>query len=395
MTYWGGAMMECKKFFLLPVIFALLIFHCVTWSKVVQAQEILAVPLIISQLKSLITSAEVAASNLIQQGNVAAANQQMLLAGMLTGTLRQIEDAYGRQLDKTLDAYSKAQRDTFNNFNGVLRNISQLEAKSVQDLEAIIRQVQGASNQVLAQIPFVARHPVIYGVRTRDILVAFDESPKDIEVLGYWLVDPELKQAPEVFLDGVPLEKNSVSAFVDHLEISLPDGVRNRLSIDNQACNPRKTFQLGFQFLSQENGFWPFKRTTAAPWSQQVNVLPGQVHYRASVYLSGQDTTEKTRDVPFRAVSSNHNWSCEENKSAVASFQLPSGASVLSAEAQWTELGGRWENHSCDHATVGTQVTGTCNIRGGNKDCVPFTGPCNCSGGGHGQHYFSILSRNL
>jgi hypothetical protein len=83
----------------------------------------------------------------------------------------------------------------------------------------IERQTQTAANHVLSQIPLVKRHPVLQGSRTRDIFAEFDQSPKDIEVLGFWLVDPELKRPPAVWINNIALAPKFVSAYVNHLDI--------------------------------------------------------------------------------------------------------------------------------------------------------------------------------
>ncbi len=90
-------------------------------------------------------------------------------------------------------------------------------------------------------------------------------------------------------------------------------------------------------------------------------------------------------EITFSEVSPKQEWSCEENKTQTASFTLPSEATLISKSAEWVELHNRFENQGCSVANAGTSVTANCWVRGGNRDCVPMTGICNCPGGGDGK----------
>jgi hypothetical protein len=111
-------------------------------------------------------------------------------------------------------------------------------------------------------------------------------------------------------------------------------------------------------------------------------VLPGSAQFSASVTAAGTAISVSNQDIPFSVLSPNIEWSCEENKTQTASFTLPSGATLLSQDADWGEIAGRYENHGCSVATAGTSVIASCSVRGGNKDCALF---CNCPGGGNGK----------
>jgi hypothetical protein len=309
----------------------------------------------------------------------------MQLGGLLRGVLEQAEDAYGRSLKKTTDQVSGVEKDAFLQLNMTLKQVERLKNGTAADVAQLIQQTQFAANHLLSQIPLVKRHPVLQGVRTRDILAEFDQSPKDIEVRGFWLVDPQLKLPPVVTIDKTPIDPKFVSAYADHLEITVPDPIKGKLAFSNSPCDPRKTFQVGLTiYYPQQRGIWPFRRTVASEWTQSVNVLPGMIQYQVQVQMSGQRKTETDVPRPFRVESPNFNWSCEQNASNLAVFSLPPNSRFNNdIQAGWADLGGGWENHGCSVATTGTTTTGSCWVRGGNRDC--FLGACNCPGGGHGR----------
>lgn len=371
----------------LVVPLTMLVTVCASPEALLPQGTALTVGAVLGQVRTLITQAEDSASHLIQAGNTAAAQQQMLLAGLLRGVLEQAEAAYGRSLEKTIDGLVAAERDAFGNLQETLRSIERLKSGTAADVDALIRQTQAASNQVLSQIPLVKRHPTLAGIRTRDILAEFDENPKDIEILGAWIVDPELKRPPEVRINDVLIDSKHVSAFADRVEIHVPDEIKTHLAFDNLPCNPRRTFRVGLTvYYPRYRGIWPFRWTETEEWRQSLNALPGTVQYRIEVLANGQRIVETEVSQAFRAESPNFDWSCEQNISNNASWSLPPNVGAHfnnDVAAGWAELGGRWENQGCSLAVAGTTATGNCWVRGGNKDCV---GPiCNCPGGGHGR----------
>jgi hypothetical protein len=106
--------------------------------------------------------------------------------------------------------------------------------------------------------------------------------------------------------------------------------------------------------------------------------------FQVQVLMSGQRKTGTDTVKEFRAKSPDSNWSCEQNSSNNAVYSLlPNARFNNDTQAGWDDLGGRWENHGCSVSVVGTTTTGSCWVRGGNKDC--FAGVCNCPGGGHGR----------
>ena len=350
---------------------------------------ILTVAMVADRLHSLINDANQAGSDLIQQGNNAAAQQQFLLAGLLQGTLDQIQKAYGSQMRSTVESIGGVEKDAFQNLNKSLDKVGDLEAKSVSDLQALVQQTQSAGNQLLSAIPFTKRYPVFSGVQTRDVLAEFDQNPADVKILGFWLIDPELKTPPIVSIvtptgQDVPLPSASLSPYFDHIDVQLPDSLKETLRFLNSPCDPRKTFRVKVKifYLPAQPWWKPAYFYTPEPLERTFNVLPGSAQFSASVTASGTAVSLSDQDVPFSVLSPNTEWSCEENKTLIAEFSLPTGATLVSKDADWGAIAGRYENHGCSVAVAGTSVTASCSVRGGNKDCALF---CNCPGGGNGK----------
>jgi len=350
----------------------------------------LTVGLIADRLHSLINDLNQTGSNLIEQGNNAAAEQQFLLAGLLQGTLDQIDKVYGNQMRSTVESIGGVEKDAFLNLNQSLDKVSGLETKTVRDLQSLVQQTQSAGNQLLSAIPFTKRYPVFSGVQTRDVLADFDQNPADVKIIGFWLIDPELKTPPTVSIvtaagKEVAIPATSISPYFDHVDVQLPDSLKQTLRFQNGPCDPRKTFRIKVKIVYlPAQPWWKFGLgKTGQPLERTFNVISGSEQFSAAVAVSGTTISTSDLDVPFSEISPNMEWSCEENKSQIATFTLPDGATLLSKTADWGEIGGRYENQGCSVATAGTSVTANCSVRGGNKEGA--FGVYNCPGGGHGK----------
>ena len=348
-----------------------------------QAQNPLTVGMVFQKIRDLIKDVDNRASALLQQGNSVAGQQQMLLSGLLTGTLREMEEAYSKQLNTTVDRLMGAEKDAFTHLQLSLDDVKRLQAGTAQDVARITRQAHAATTEVLSRVPFANKYPVVDGLQTRDVLAEFDPQPDDIQILGFFLVDPDLRELPEIFVNGTKLT-TGVTAFVDRIQIQLPESVKTSLKFANTACEPRQTFTLWMRvFYNKSQGVWPVSRKQRSFFDSNMTASPGDVQYEVTILKTGLTTTQGPKDEPFRVESPNFNWGCEENTGNHADFPVPAGHTVLDKSAGWADLGGRWENHGCSVSDTGGRVVGECHVRGGNKDC--FVVGCNCPGGGHGR----------
>jgi hypothetical protein len=221
----------------------------------------LAIGLIADRLHSLINDLSRAGTNLIEQGNTEAAEQQFLLAGLLQGTLDQINKTYGNQMRSSVESIGGVEKDAFLNLNKSLDKIHDLETKSVGDLQGLIQKTQSAGNQLLSAIPFTKRYPVFSGVQTRDVLAEFDQNPADVKILGFWLIDPELKIPPIVSVvtsadEEIPIAGSSLTPYFDHIDVQLPDALKQTLRFQNSPCEPRKTFRVKLRIFYLPSQPW-------------------------------------------------------------------------------------------------------------------------------------------
>jgi hypothetical protein len=350
----------------------------------------LTVGMVADHLHSLINDINRAGSDLIEQGNNAAAEQQFLLAGLLQGTLEQIERVYGNQMRSTVESIGGIEKDAFLSLNKSLDKVNALETKTASDMQALIQQSQSAGNQLLSALPLTKRYPVFSGVQTRDVLAEFNENPADVKIVGFWLIDPELKIPPVISVVAtsgpeVAIPAGSLSPYFDHIDVQLPDSLKQTLRFQNSPCEPRKTFRVKVKiFYLPAQPWWKLGfGKEPQPLERTFNVLAGNEYFSASITASGETVSVSDVDTPFSEMSPNIQWSCEENKTQIASFTLPDGATLLSKNADWGEIGGRWENQGCSVATAGKSVTASCSVRGGNKEGA--FGVYNCPGGGHGK----------
>jgi hypothetical protein len=348
-----------------------------------QAGTALTIGMVFQQIRDLIKDLDNRASALLQQGNSVAAQQQMLLSGLLSGTLRQMEEAYATQMNATVDRLMGAEKDAFTNLQITLDDVKRLQASTAEDVAKITRQAHAATTEVLSRVPFANKYPVVHGLLTRDVLAEFDEHPDDIQILGFFLVDPELKEDPELWIDGTKLT-SGVSSLFDRIQIQLPSALKDRLKFANTACEPRQTFNLWMRvFYNKRRGLWPATWPQRAFFDKNLTASPGEIQFEITILKSGITNTTGPVDEAFRVESPNFNWGCEQNASNHADFNVPVGHTIIEKSAGWADLGGRWENHGCSVSDTGGKVVGECHVRGGNKTC--FLGACDCPGGGHGR----------
>jgi hypothetical protein len=329
------------------------------------------------QVKETIRTLEESASHLLAQGNVVAANQQMLLAGLLRGTLQQMERSYGNALDKTAGQLAVAEKNAVEDLQ---KAVIQLRDLTNQSLPALIYQTQQAANQVLSVLPFTKQHPVYYGLLTRDLTAQPESATFDLEFLGFNLKDRILQKDPDVKVDGEAIPAHLVAVLQDRVQVRLPDALRDRLHLRNEPCLPRRPFPVELTVYYRKPN-WLFPDSWLP--SQRRVPLYGQalpsgrgVEITARLFGTRLQTVEEVR--PISAPPSGVNVGCEGGANASASFQLPEGAYEVVPACRWTNIS-NVRHHECSAAVAGNQVTATGVVHGLDK--VFF----NCPGGGHGQ----------
>lgn len=343
----------------------------------------------IDGLKSLVKELEDSAHSLIDHGNTALGQQQMVLAGIISKVIEQLSTAYGNALGKTFEEISGAERDTFSSVTQSIGDINKLREMTATDIQNAIYKTQGAANQLIDRLPLTERYPLFYGLTVRDLTTDPGPNPSDIEILGFHFVDPHLgSKAPKITVAGTEMPEGAVSVLEDRVKIQIPEIVKKKIGFGNTPCNPRPTFPIEILVkYGDRRGFWPISWTSEKEAKFHGNALAGADLFTVSVTYGAIRTTTPIVPHTFSARSGWAGMGCEQTTSASVRFDLPPGAQEISCTAAWVDtsnVGGSSQN-----CTVGgTVATGSGSMRGRNKDCIkiPPFGPnvCNCPGGGHG-----------
>jgi hypothetical protein len=182
----------------------------------------------LGNLSGLVDQIVQGAHDLIAQGDMVAAQQQMLLAGIIEGVIKQVEEAYADSLDRTIEGLDTTAKNTFDQLQRQVEGIDDLRAATSGDIHERIYQAQGAANQLLNRLPLTRRQPVFYGMAVGEIL-ADRPSPVDIKIFGFHLSDPDLgRKLPVVRVDGHVIGPANLSVREDRIEVRIPDDL-NRL----------------------------------------------------------------------------------------------------------------------------------------------------------------------
>ncbi|SEP09314.1 hypothetical protein SAMN02799625_04646 [Methylobacterium sp. UNC300MFChir4.1] len=344
----------------------------------------------IDGLRSVEKDFENSGHSLIDHGNSALGQQQMVLAGILTSLIQQLTTAYGASLGKTFQQISATERDTFSSIANSLTDVDKMREMTSSNIQDAIYKTQGAANQLLDRIPLGERYPIFYGMTVRDLTTDPSQNPNDIEILGFHFVDPSIdSKSPRIVVAGMQIPEQSISAQQDRIKVQLPDEVKKKIGFNSNACSPRPTFPVDIivQF-GKNSGIWPISWKKSQEAKFHANALAGAELYDVQVSYSANRTTSPLVSHSFNARSGYTAMGCEQTTSATVRFDLPPGSQEISCSAAWVDtsnVGG--SNQNC--TVGGTVATGSGSMRGRDKQCIriPPFGPtvCNCPGGGHGN----------
>lgn len=352
----------------------------------------------IQNIGELAKQLEDGAQALVQQGNTALAQQQMLAAGILRQLVLQLSDTYKGRLDDTFSSIATAEANVVNDVEGVLEDVSALEGKTATDAQEIVYKMQGGMNQIINKIPLVSRDPVFYGMIVRD---AFSEIPRqgfDLEFLGFNFADQRLdNKKPEVYIAGELLPDDNLAIQEDRIQVRIPEEIKQRIGFGDDKCAKQSTFGASIKvFYKTRRSFMfiPFNRETSVTYN--AFALTGPERFVMKGELNG--IIKKTTDEPatFSTRSGQVTYGCEENNSGAAIATLPDGAKEVNCTAGWVDLSNtKTQSASC--VVGGSTVTASGTVRGRDRECIVsdiLTGglfravvgrrtACNCPGGGH------------
>jgi hypothetical protein len=336
---------------------------------------------LISGLKGLAKQIEDSGHSLIEHGNAALGQQQVLMASTLNATISQFEQAYKSSLTLTFDKVDVQTQNAYKELDKTVKSADQIRSATVADAQRLIYQTQGAANQLLQTLPFTKRTPVYYGFTTRDILAAAHASSTDIEILGFYLADSNLNyRKPKITVAKTVIPADNVDAQFDRVKVQLPDDLRKRLRVENTACEPIKTFPVQIEVFYTN---WPHLSKISS-WADSEATFSGQASpgaplYEVSADFVGTKATTTSQAVPFSASGGYTSVNCEETKSGSAQYTAPGTATQINPTAVWINTD-HISSQSQTVAATGLTATATGTIRGENKG---FMG--NCPGGGHAE----------
>ncbi|WP_369789581.1 hypothetical protein [Rouxiella sp. WC2420] len=338
---------------------------------------------IINGVKDVVRQVEQSASSLLEQGNNGLAQQQMILAGILKGTVDQMEKAYQGSMEKTFDQLNTTQANTFKDLerlsNGVIKDMG-------NNVQSAIYQAQGSANQLLNKLPFTDHYPVFYGALSQDLLSELISKPYDIEVLGFMFRDPNIKfKDPIIRIDGNELQSEDLSIQEDRLQITLPEEIKKKLSFSATPCSPRKPYVVSMDvFYGEKSGFWPFNKyiEKKVTFNSRSLVAAEQLEF----YVSKDVVTnvENNKSIHLVVPGNYYEVGCEESKSGQIFYNLPENARNVNCSGRWMSVS-NLNSQGVDGCKVSGQTAMVGGIiRGKDKEWG------NCPGGGHATFQMEV-----
>lgn len=308
---------------------------------------------LIGGLKGLVKQIEDSGHSLIEHGNAALGQQQVLIASTLNATISQFQQAYKSSLTLTFDKVDVQTQNAYRELDKTVKNADKIRSATVADAQRLIYQTQGAAHA----------------------------SPTDIEILGFYLTDSKVNyRKPRITVADTVIPEGNIDAQFDRVKVQLPSDLRQRLRVENTACEPIKTFPVKIvvfytdhPHLSQVSSRFDSEATFSGQGS------PGQPLYEMTADFSGAKATTGSQAVPFRASGGYTSVNCEETKTGTAQFTAPPGATQINPTPEWISTD-HISSQSQTVAATGLTAIATGTIRGENKD---FVG--NCHGGGHAE----------
>jgi len=323
-----------------------------------------AVSAIINGLKGVVKQIEDSGHSLIEHGNVALGQQQVLMASTLSATIDKFAEAYKGSLTLTFDKLDVQTQNSFKSLEAVVKSADKIRSSSVADAQNLIYKTQGAANQLLGVIPLLKRPPVYYGFTTRDILTAASAAaPSDIEILGFNLTDSALKfRKPQITVAGTAIPDDKVGVEYDRVKVQLPDDIRKKLRLANTPCDPIKTFPISVRVFYTEHS-WLSK---VSSWFNSEVVFtgqasPGNPSYEITAGFVGTNTSTAAVSTPFRLSSGQLNVGCESTVSTSVQFTAPAGATQINPVAAWANTN-NLDNVSQNAVSTGLTATATGSI---------------------------------
>jgi hypothetical protein len=339
----------------------------------------------LNQLKSTVKQAEDSGHSLIDHGNVALGQQQLLLAGTLNGGIDRFQKAYQSSMHKTFNEVDITEKNTFDQLTDLSNKALHMESQTSQDAQNLVLTSQTTVNQILDRLPLTDKSPVFFGFVTRDVLNSFDASPADVQIMGYHLVDDSIgRKKPFVEIAGHVIPEDHVDPQYDRIKVTLPPEILKQLRVGNEPCDPMQPFEIRVIVYSKSASFFKslFRFPDEAHYDGHAS--PGKRRYSISLIADGETSQEIQVAQAKDVYSGQVNVDCESTGSTGVNWQAPVGSNQVNATADWVNTD-KVGQQSPNAAASGLNATATGSIRGQNKNWLG-----NCDGGGHGTLHMHV-----
>lgn len=356
------------------------------------------VAFLVDGLKDLALQLEQTSRSLLQQGNTALAQQQMIAAGSLRSLATQLSDIYKGRLNDTASKIAIGQSNLALDANQILSQALVLEKATAADVKTTVYQIQGTVNQLMGRLPFVGSNPAFYGMLVHDVGSPFPKKGFDLELMGFNLTNKDRGfKRPLVFVGNDAVPDKNISVQEDRVQVLLPQAVKDKIGFRLDSCMPPRPFSVSMTVFFRSTKHFllvPFGKDVESTFNAFALTEPDAVV--ATVLTSGVSRTEANQAMTFSQRGSYASVGCEEGQSGSAVANLSDKATEIACSAQWVDTR-NIKNQTASCAVGGTNVTASGTISGRDRNCfvadivsggllsriVGKKTVCDCPGGGH------------
>lgn len=226
--------------------------------------------------------------NLIQAGNAAVGQQQIVIASTIHSSIEQMQKAYSDSLTRSFSDLDSTRQNNYRDLQKLLGKADDIRSKSVADAQALIYMTAGQTNALLGRLPFAQRYPVYFGTITHDILASIEPSPVDFEILGFYFTDPKNPSLPPptILIDGQSVPQSAVGATDSRLRVKPHDDLKRKLGMQS-TCDIPKSHKISIE------AHW----TNWPTLSKLISPLVSTTPFNDFVFLNGVPQFDVAVDV--------------------------------------------------------------------------------------------------
>jgi hypothetical protein len=297
-------------------------------------------------------------------GDMAAAQRLVLVSAMVR---RAAEEFRGSEQSSLTSDVNELSAPVPEKLKAAMATANAAETRAA-DQPAFVEEAHRTFNGLIAALPVVIAHPVVYGILSRDL--AGGGLPSDVVVYGYRLIDPYYKVDPVVLYGKTEISSTKTSD--NEIDVTLPEDIKKAVDFAPPPCDSRPSFGIRVRSLYAEwhGFFWPFVWRTQVLSNADFYTLPSPIFYTAKVLVSMETSTEKTAVVPFEEKSNLAAADCNQTSKAEVVVPLPANVKNITCAADWVDTSGA-QKKSSQCAADGGSVRASGEITAGSQVCSP------------------------